>query len=90
MGGNLVETTSHMSVRPEHALWHGQVFLSKKKYKIYCNFEQAAGYDTGIELSGWNCRHSFYPYFEEISSQAFEKYRIGENEEFYVLRHNGT
>lgn len=85
MGGNLVETTSHMGARPEHALWQGQVFWRKKKYKNYRNFEQATGYGTGAGLGGWNCRHSFYPYFEEISSQAFEKYRLGENEEFYEL-----
>lgn len=85
MGGNLVETTSHMGARPEHALWQGQVFWRKKKYKNYRNFEQATGYGTGAGLGGWNCRHSFYPFFEEISSQAFEKYRLGENEEFYEL-----
>lgn len=85
MGGNLVETTSHMGARPEHALWQGQVFWRKKKYKSYRNFEQATGYGTGAGLGGWNCRHSFYPFFEEISSQAFEKYRLGENEEFYEL-----
>lgn len=85
MGGNLVETTSHMGARPEHALWQGQVFWRKKKYKNYRNFEQATGYGTGAGLGGWNCRHSFYPFFEEISSQAFKKYRLGENEGFYEL-----
>lgn len=37
-------------------------------------------------------RHSFYPYFEGISSKSFEQYRLEENEEYYNLtqeqRHN--
>ncbi len=27
-------------------------------------FKSSTGYGTGAGLGGWNCRHSFYPYFE--------------------------
>jgi hypothetical protein len=30
----------------------------------YPNFAEATGYGTGAGLGGWNCRHSFHPYFE--------------------------
>ncbi|EFE47640.1 hypothetical protein HMPREF0863_00280 [Erysipelotrichaceae bacterium 5_2_54FAA] len=85
MGGNLVITTSHMGARPSHAEWQGKVFWWKKKYKNYQNFEQATGYGTGAGLGGWNCRHSFYPYFEGISNKTFEHYGISENQEHYEL-----
>lgn len=85
MGGNLVITTSHMGARPSHAEWQGIVFWWKKKYKNYQNFEQATGYGTGAGLGGWNCRHSFYPYFEGISNKTFEHYGISENQERYEL-----
>lgn len=83
LGGNLVMTTSHMGARPEHAVWQGKVFWWKKKYKHYQNFEQATGYGTGGGLGGWNCRHSFYPYFEGLSSIAFEHYNSADNDAQY-------
>ena len=85
MGGNLVEVTSHMGARPSHAQWQGKIYWRKKQYKNYQNFEQATGYGTGAGLGGWNCRHSFYPYFEGLSSKSFEHYRLTDNEERYEL-----
>lgn len=85
MGGNLVEVSSHMGARPDHALWQGKIYWWKKPYKNYRNFEQATGYGTGKGLGGWNCRHNFFPYFEGLSSKTFEHYRIGENQERYEL-----
>ncbi len=85
MGGNLVEVSSHMGARPSHALWQGKIYWWKKKHKNYSNFEHATGYGTGAGLGGWNCRHSFYPYFEGLSEKAFEPYRKGENKERYEL-----
>ena len=85
MGGNLVEVTSHMGARPSHAVWQGGIFWRKKPYKNYQNFEEATGYGTGAGLGGWNCRHSFYPFFEGLSSKSFEHYRKSENEEWYQL-----
>lgn len=85
MGGNLVITTSHMGARPSHAEWQGKVFWWKKKYKNYQNFEQATGYGTGAGLGGWNCRHSFFPYFEGLSNMPFEHYSNTENDARYEL-----
>lgn len=85
MGGNLVEVTSHMGARPDHAEWQGKIYWRKKQYKNYRNFEIATKYGTGAGLGGWNCRHSFFPYFEGLSSKTFEHYRLEENEDRYKL-----
>jgi hypothetical protein len=67
----LVETSSHSGARPEHALWQGRVFCLKGKRSGYPNFYDATGYGTGAGLCGWNCYHSFYPYFEGLSTRSF-------------------
>lgn len=85
MDGNLVETSSHMGARPEHALWQGEIFWRKKEVKGYRNFEEATKYGSGEGLGGWNCKHSWYPYFPGISHKVFEKYDLKENEELYNL-----
>lgn len=64
MGCDLVETTAHSGARPSHAVWQGQVFSRKGRSKKYPNFRKSTGYGTGDGLGGWNCRHSFYPYYE--------------------------
>lgn len=85
MGGNLVEVSSHMGARPTHAEWQGKIYWRKKKYKNYSNFEIATQYGTGNGLGGWNCRHSYFPYFEGLSSKSFDRYRKGENQDRYEL-----
>ena len=37
----------------------------------YPDFIESTGYGTGEGLGGWNCRHSFFPYFEGISKPAY-------------------
>lgn len=64
MGSDLVETTAHAGARPSHAEWQGKVFSLSGKSKKYPDFKSSTGYGTGAGLGGWNCRHSFYPYFE--------------------------
>lgn len=64
LGCDLVETSAHAGARPEHALWQGKVFSRSGKSKKYPHFANTTGYGTGPGLGGWNCRHSFYPYFE--------------------------
>lgn len=64
MGCDLVETTAHAGARPEHAIWQGRVFSRSGKHPKYPNFVKETGYGTGPGLGGWNCRHSFFPYFE--------------------------
>lgn len=69
---DLIETSSHAGARPTHAVWQGMVFSKSGRGK-YENFFDATGYGTGDGLCGWNCYHSFFPYFEGISHSAFER-----------------
>lgn len=71
MGCNLVEVTSHVGARPTHAVWQGQVYCISGYSRKYKDFYSATGYGTGDGLCGWNCYHSFYPFFEGLSSRAF-------------------
>lgn len=68
----LIEVSSHAGARPTHAVWQGQVYQKNGSGK-YRNFYDETGYGSGDGLCGWNCYHSFYPYFEGISKQAFER-----------------
>lgn len=84
LGVNLVETSSHLGARPSHAEWQGKVFWRLHPEGDYDNFYEATGYGTGEGLGGYNCRHSFYPYFPEIG-QTYKPYNQEENEELYKL-----
>lgn len=70
MDCGLVEVTSHLGARPSHAEWQGQIYSLKKGHPKYPYFYDATGYGTGDGLGGWNCRHSFFPYFEGLSATA--------------------
>lgn len=70
MDCGLVEVTSHLGARPSHAEWQGQIYSLKKGHPKYPYFYDATGYGTGDGLGGWNCRHSFFPYFEGLSAAA--------------------
>ena len=71
VGCELVETSSHSGARPEHSVWQGRVFCLTGKKSGYQNFYDATGYGTGAGLCGWNCYHSFYPFFEGLSTPSF-------------------
>ena len=66
LGCDLVETTAHSGARPSHAEWQGQVFSRSGKSRKYPDFVKTTGYGTGEGLGGWNCSHSFYPFFEGL------------------------
>ena len=85
LGCNLVEVTSHLGARPDHAVWQGKIYYRKEPYGNYSNFYDATGYGTVTGLCGANCRHSFYPYFPGISEKTFKNYSIKENSELYEL-----
>lgn len=74
MGCDLVETTAHPGARPEHQIWQGKVF--SRSGKGYPDFVESTGYGSGDGLCGWNCRHSFYPYFEGLSGGAYPRDKI--------------
>ena len=82
----LVQTSAHIGARPTHQPWQGKVFCIEGVHERYGNFYVETGYGTGEGLCGWNCRHSFYPYFEGYSDRFHpEQIDAQENEEEYRL-----
>lgn len=90
MGCELVETTSHAGARPTHAEWQGRVFCIKGNHKFYGDFYRETGYGSGEGLCGWNCYHSFFPYFEGLSTRSFSPDPAADagrdNDEEYLLQ----
>lgn len=80
MNCDLVETTAHPGARPSHQVWQGRVF-SRSGSGRYPDFESSTGYGTGAGLCGWNCRHSFFPYFEGLSESAYPRSKLREYED---------
>lgn len=78
MGCDLVETTAHSGARPEHALWQGKVFSRSGTHPKYPEFRSSTGYGTGQGLAGWNCKHSFFPFFEGISDPAYTQAELND------------
>ena len=83
MGCDLVEVTAHLGARPSHAVWQGRIFSLSGKDPKYPEFRSSTGYGTGAGLCGWNCRHSFYPYFEGLSKPNGVPFTREENDEVY-------
>lgn len=71
LGAEYYETTAHAGARPSHTVWQGRVFKIHGETEEYPNFEDKTGYGTGAGLCGWNCRHSFYPFWPGISVPAY-------------------
>lgn len=69
-GADYVEVTAHMGARPDHADWQGKIY-SLRGDPWYPDFVESTGYGTGAGLGGWNCRHSYYPYFPGASHKAY-------------------
>lgn len=78
MGCDLVETTAHPGARPSHAIWQGRVFSRSGNHKKYPDFVRSTGYGSGDGLCGWNCRHSFFPFFEGLSESAYPRAKLAE------------
>lgn len=73
MGCDLVETTAHMGARPSHTTWQGRIFSRSGRHSKYPDFVVNTGYGSGDGLCGWNCRHSFFPFFEGLSKSAYPR-----------------
>lgn len=69
---DLVEVSSHAGARPSHSEWQGRIYCINGRRGRYDDFYSATGYGDGDGLCGWNCRHSFFPYFEGLSTRSFE------------------
>ena len=89
MEAQLVEVTAHYGARPSHAEWQGKVYEwtkpGQQKQTSYPDFVNSTGYGTGAGLGGWNCRHSFYPFFEDLSERAYEPLNAKETDRVYEL-----
>lgn len=78
MGECYVEVSAHGGARPSHATWQGKQFYWKDKdtgkdnnKAGYPEFISATGYGTGEGLGGYNCRHTYYPFFPNRSTPAY-------------------
>lgn len=82
MDCSFVETTAHPGARPEHALWQGRVFHRGGAVTVdgveYPDFVSTTSYGTGPGLCGWNCRHSFFPFFPGLSERAYSEEKLRE------------
>jgi len=73
LGVDLVQTSAHIGARPSHQLWQGKIFSRSGTSKKYPPFVESTGYGTGPGLCGWNCRHSFFGFFEGLSQNAYDE-----------------
>lgn len=79
MDSDLVQVSAHIGARnkgtgPEnHASWQGKIYSRSGNHPKYPNFVKSTGYGTGEGLGGWNCRHSFFPFFEGLSESAYSR-----------------
>lgn len=82
MGSDLVEVSAHAGARnigtgpKNHASWQGKIYSLSGTHSKYPDFKKETGYGTGEGLGGWNCRHSFYPFFEGLSEPAYSKQEL--------------
>ncbi|MFP5521265.1 phage minor capsid protein [Peptococcus simiae] len=80
MSACYVEVSAHIGARPSHADWQGGVYYWAEKDKTgdgnqagLPDFIEVTGYGSGPGLCGWNCRHSFFPYFPGLSERTYSK-----------------
>lgn len=74
-GWEFFEVTAHEGARPSHAVWQGKVYHKGGRVTVdgvvYEDFVKSTGYGTGAGLCGWNCRHSFSPFWPGVSERAW-------------------
>ena len=72
-GVDYVEVSAHWGAREgeghaDHAGWQGKVYRVQGEDDQYENLEKATGYPSDpAGLCGYNCRHTFYPFWPGIS-----------------------
>lgn len=62
-----------------------RIFLNRHQEKTAGDFIAVTGYGTGEGLCGWNCRHSFGPYYKGISVNDNKPYDSEEDKRKYDL-----
>ena len=83
MGSNLVEVSSHIGARPEHAVWQGKIYSLEGGTTKYPNLAASTGYGTVTGLKGANCAHDFWPFIEGLSEQTYFPVDETENARVY-------
>lgn len=73
-GCDIMELTAHSGARPSHAVWQGQL-VSRSGKRGYLSLDDI-GYGTGAGFMGWNCRHSWNPFFVGISSRNYTSEKL--------------
>lgn len=73
LGTEYVEVSAHHGARPTHQEWQGEVYHIGGATKDYDDFEDATGYGMADGLCGINCRHSFFPFFPDVSQRAYTR-----------------
>lgn len=82
MDSDLVAVSAHAGARNvgtgpmNHASWQGKIYSRSGKSKKYPNFVEVTGYGTVEGLCGVNCRHSYYPFFEGVSENAYTRAEV--------------
>ena len=54
----------------------------------FCYTKFCPGYGTGAGLCGWNCRHSFYPFYEGLSKPAYTDEELEKLNEKNIIYNN--
>lgn len=78
IGSDLVQVSAHQGARNKgigpmnHESWQGGIYSRSGNHSKYKPFVETTGYGTGPGLAGYNCRHSFYPFFEGLSEAAYK------------------
>jgi hypothetical protein len=84
IGTELVAVSAHAGARNKgvgpmnHESWQGKVYSRKGIHPGYKDFIETTGYGTGEGLCGWNCRHSWGPFYEGISENAYSEAMLDE------------
>lgn len=76
MGVEYYEVSAHAGARESHSYWQGKVYKIRGRDREHENFYDATQYGSGDGLCGWNCRHSFYPFWPGISKPAYTKEKL--------------
>lgn len=93
MGQDLVAVSAHAGARNHgegpmnHESWQGRVY-SRARHTEYADFVETTGYGSIVGLCGVNCRHSFYPFFEGLSENAYQQATLDEFAE-RTVKYNG-
>lgn len=87
METDLLQTSAHLGARNRgtvphnHEMWQGRVFtrgIDPANKRKYPDFYEITGYGTVEGLCGINCRHSFFPFFDGISQNAYNQTILNE------------